>query len=103
MNDSTKPREALNLVESLLMKDLHSAAALARMADTLAPMRQALETIEKARPNIGYRLPEIRMPEMPRIPTSEERNEYQSSRVLIQTLAASIAQWRQQLPPDQQP
>jgi hypothetical protein len=71
-----------------------------------SPMQKAIEAIERTRPSTGqYHLPELRMPElhMPEVSAQEEVNEYQSAGALIQRLADSITQWRQQLPPEQQP
>jgi hypothetical protein len=73
---------------------------------TQSPMQKVLEEMERSRPSMDqFHLPEFRMPDvhLPDIPTHEERNEYQSAGVLVQRIAASITQWRAQLPPDQQP
>lgn len=73
--------------------------------DTSA-MKKALESIERGNSGLdSFRLPELRLPEfhMPRIPTQQEVNEYQSAGVLMKRLADSIIQWRRQLPEDQQP
>lgn len=67
--------------------------------------RKALESIAKSPWSPGQLLPELRTPafDMPKIPTWEEANKYQSAGVLMRRLADSITQWREQLPNDQQP
>lgn len=49
------------------------------------------------------RVMEVEHYRMPKIPTPEESNTYQSSGVLLQRLADSITQWRNQLPENVQP
>ena len=43
------------------------------------------------------------MPEIPRMPTQEEINEYQSASVLMQALAEEALQWKERLPENYKP
>lgn len=45
----------------------------------------------------------LRLSEIPRIPTQEEVNEYQSASVLMQALAEEALQWKARLPESYQP
>ncbi len=47
--------------------------------------------------------PEFRMPVIPRMPTQEEINKYQSASVLMQALAEEALQWKERLPENYKP
>lgn len=47
--------------------------------------------------------PEFRMPVIPRIPTQEEVNKYQSAAILMQVLAEEAQQWKERLPENYKP
>src|SRR5258707_422941 len=70
-----------------------------------SPTQKVIDALEMSRPSFDYHLPALRMPDIhvPKFPTQEEMNEYQSAGVLMRRLADSIIQWRQQLPLNQQP
>ena len=52
-------------------------------------------------PTIQHR--ELRIPDLPPIPTTEERNEYQSASVLMNALAKEALQWKGSLPANFRP
>ncbi len=55
----------------------------------------------------AFSMPDLKLPEVSfpviEMPTHEERNEYASSRILLQRLAERLRLWREKLPTDVQP
>lgn len=84
---------------------------LARFEVTMTPaaqkaMEQISQSVEKIssfnnRPEIFS--PEHRMPVIPRTPTQEEINEYQSASVLMMALADEALEWKKRLPENYKP
>jgi hypothetical protein len=84
-------------------------AALAEAMKPSPAIQKAIEEISKTVKNVpGFSLPAIsrsafRMPEIPRIPTQEEVNDYQSASVLMRALADEALKWKDQLPKNYKP
>jgi len=82
------------------------------IADAMKPslaVQKAMEDVNKSMakfakinmPSIAA--PEYKIPEIPRMPTQEEINEYQSASVLMRALADEALQWKEKLPNNYKP
>jgi len=73
--------------------------------DSARRLEEALKNVENPFSKLvaQYAIPNITPIHLPKIPSAAERNEYQSSSVLLQRLAETIAEWRKSLPEDEQP
>lgn len=84
-------------------------SAIAEAMKPSSAVQQAMEQISKSMARIpkinmpSITAPEYRMPEIPRMPTQEEINEYQSASVLMKALADEALQWKEKLPEDFSP
>lgn len=84
---------------------------VAKLAEALKPTPAMQELLEKTKQMLPKKIdfvPPARriaydLPDLPPVPTSEERNEYQSASVLIRALAEDTQQWRMQLPENLSP
>lgn len=94
MNETTK--KALGKEFSNLSEMLKTNTTLQK---NMEEMNRALAIVPKIS-TPSFSLPEFRMP---RIPTQEEVNEYQSASVLMQVLADEALQWKEQLPENYNP
>lgn len=77
--------------------------------DATSSIRNALKGLENYNlPNIAaYIPPRVNLPtidpELVKVPTPEERNNYQSASILMRRLASAVTEWRKQLPEGVQP
>ena len=98
MVEKIKPLDTYNPFDDA-MKNLNSASAF----------QNVLKNINSSGfPDLKqYSFPELQHskydPKLPKVPSSEERNHYQSAGVLMKSLANAIADWRKQLPEGVQP
>lgn len=84
---------------------------VAKLAEALKPTPAMLELLEKTNQALAdFHPPVSRMTnelpdllDLPSLPTSEERNEYQSASVLVRALAEAALQWKEQLPANCKP
>lgn len=91
-----------------MAEDKDSAAdRLRALTDSLAPPKRLSDTIARiavappvSLPGLGLRPPVL---DLPSIPTPKERNEFQSSGVLVRRMAETVRQWRAKVPNDSQP
>lgn len=70
------------------------------------PMQKIQERITRAMPSVGHissPLLDISRFEMPAMPSMEERHSYESSKNLIQSVVATIRQWKKSQPDAYQP
>lgn len=79
------------------------------MKVTLSPtVQKALENLNQMAKVPRFAIPQLsspdfRMPEIPRIPSPEEVNEYQSASILMRVISTEALQWKERLPQDYKP
>ncbi len=85
---------------------------MASIQESLKPslsMKKAIEDMQKSMAKIpkinipSIASPDYRMLDIPKLPTQEEVNDYQSASVLMEVLANEALQWKEQLPKDYTP
>src|SRR6187402_3099412 len=77
---------------------------IAAISEAMKLKPETIQAMENIKNNMQrYSIPDfshhkLSIPEMPYVPTPEERNHYQSAAVLMKVLAAEALQWKQNLP-----
>lgn len=102
MDDSIK--KFLNEAET--MRKLASGLDIEKRLGLSSALAEAMNASSSFNPAKEIDFPKtaiFEVPRMPKIPTPEETNSFQSAGVLLRRLADSITQWRTQLPEDVQP
>jgi len=92
----------LNLNPSQLESITKAAKMSESMSSRISEQVKAMNSIKMP----TYSVPEYSMPnipELPRIPTPEERNDYQSADVLVRRLADTVVKWKESLDDHLQP
>jgi hypothetical protein len=102
MDDSIKKF----LEEGDRLKKLAEGLDLGKKLESLGvndSIAKHLESLDSMKNYTFPSMPSLEPIRMPRIPTFEENNHFQSSGVLLRRLADSITHWRSALPDDVQP
>lgn len=79
-------------------------AAIAEVMKPSSAVQKAMEEINRTMARVpkfempSITSPEFRVPQIPRMPTQEEINNYQSASVLMKALADEALQWKENLP-----